>query len=230
MNVLIDKERVVFLRKMGNRSVLSKLADMECPHIHTLIADANGLESLTDLELKLLIKNGNGPDVRNVFSRATLLTTAHALAASLPESKVNGFEVDMQWRTIREGDTARYEYVPGSNVPRLVDGVEELAALLGSPASVQTQAPATPVAPSAAKPAPSPSEDGFVMPREGTSTHTIFMFCARLWKESGFSDNKATLDGIRKKAVDQLVPTGLNISTVRTQAARWYQHRQRLVL
>lgn len=243
MNVLIDRERLVFLRKLDHQPTLSRLGELECPHHASVICYADRPEdfgTFTDLELKLLIKNTSMQDLKNVFHRPSLLRHVYELAKMMPVDDVNGFELTMQLLTLKPDDKDRYQYVKGSRVPRNVEGLAELAAKtcagvpLAGPASV-------PQPPQAATPAALPGmpagvvaatdgSESFVMPREGTSTHTIFMFCARLWKEAGFTDNKATLDNIRKKAVDQLVPTGLNISTVRTQAARWYQHRQRLVL
>lgn len=240
MNVLIDKENMMFLFKMEHQVTLSKLADMEFPHVATSIIYCdhhNDFVGLTDLEIKLLIKNSNGPNVVNVFSRDALLKIIHAMIQQMSEREANAYEVDLQHRTINPEDKRHFKYTPGSHVPSPVqDGVEEVAGwkYVGGatrPASA-VKAPATTTpAPSAASALPAPMQhvaegDGFTMPKEGTSTYTIFMFCANSWKE----DNTATLDAIRKKAVETLVLQGLNISTVRTQAARWYQHRQRLVL
>jgi hypothetical protein len=239
MNVLIDKEHMMFLRKMQDHSALNKLGDIECPHIHIMICYADApmdFNHLTDLELKLLIKNSNGPDVTNLYSKDSLCKIVHDLVKSFPEYVVNAFEVDLQWRYISEGDSRRYLYVRGSTVPRLAEGLAELAALQCAEDARQSVAMhanklAAPVAASSTPASFAVRESSdFSMPKAGTSTHTIFMYCATLWKESGFSADKNTLDNIRKKAVDQLVPQGLNISTVRTQAARWYQHRTRLVL
>lgn len=243
MKVLIDKGRMTFLRKMENEATLSKLADLECPHLSVAIYYADEPRDFvlfTDLELKLLIKNSAGPDVRNVFSREPLMQIVFELTKALPESKANAFEVDLQLRSIKEGDTGRYLYVPGSQKPKPADGLEELAALqctadaAGRAATLAKQAPQGVVAAATASaanalPAVQPSDD-FTPPRVGTSTHTIFTFCANAWKEANYADTKNVLDGIKKTAVDKLVPTGLNISTVRTQAARWYQHRQRFVI
>lgn len=235
MNVLINKESMVFLRRMENHSTLSKLADIECPHIAVAICFSDKPEDFsqfTDLELKLLIANSNGPDVRHTFSRDVLLKTVHAIAAVLPVTVADAFQVDLQLRSIPEGDKNRYLFVPGGTKPKLAEGLAELVALqAGANAVKQAATHATATPQGVAVPAAEAAASGdFVRPREGTSTFTIFSFCANLWKESGYTESKSTLDNIRKKAVDSLVPTGLNISTVRTQAARWYQHRQRFVI
>lgn len=238
MKVVIDMGRMLFLRKMQNEQSLRLLADMEYPHLHIAIRYCDtptDFASFTDLELKLLIRNSGGPDVRHIFAHDTLMKVAHEIVSQFPVTMVNGFELAMQHTHVRPNDTRRYQYVPGAMVPMLAEGLAEHAALMGSCSTLPAPASPAPavagpaVAASALRALPSAADD-FVMPREGTSTHTIFMFCAQLWKESGFSTNKSTLDSIRKKAVEQLVPTGLNISTVRTQAARWYQHHERLVL
>lgn len=233
---------MVFLRKMADETVLSKLAEIECPHCSVAIYycdEPRDFILFSDLELKLLIKNSAGPDVRNVFNKDALMRIVFEMVRSFPESTANGFEVDMQLRSIDPNDSGRYLYLPGSHRPRSAEGLEELVALLcsadaaGRAASVAKQLPQGVAAPAAAQAARAPaaaSSDDFVSPRVGTSTHTIFTFCATAWKDSNYSDNKATLDGIKKTAVDKLVPTGLNISTVRTQAQRWYQHRQRFVI
>lgn len=241
MYVLIDMHRMVFLRKVDSHSAISKLAELEAAHVPTKIlsADDARFASLTDYEIRVLIRNSSGPDVNNVFSRDTLTLALCSVIHHLPETKVNAFEVDLQLRAVLTKDgangydgDARYRYLPGSMIAQQVEGLEELALqYTGGDALPRPARPAN-VAP-AATPAPAVQRaagDDFVMPRDGTSTHTIFMFCAKLWKDSGFSEDKRVLDQIRKTAVDKLVPTGLNISTVRTQAARWYQHRSRLVL
>lgn len=242
MKVLVDKEHLFVLYKMDNEAALRKLCELECPHLATsiLYADkAADYQQFTDYELKCLIKNSNGPDVRSVYIREALISILHAMIVSIPVKVVNAFELDMQLRSLAPGDKFRYLYVPGSMKPKPAEGLAELSALqytastLPSPATAVQHAPA-PVAPVAPVSSPAafavrPANDDFTMPKVGTSTHTIFMFCHKLWEETGFKDCKTTLDNIRKTAVEKLVPTGLNISTVRTQASRWYQHRERLV-
>ncbi len=243
MNIIIDMERMIFLRKMDNHQTLSKLCDIECSYTATRISYTDtpaDFGHLSDLELKLLIKNSFGPDVRNVFSKDALLKIVHQVVADFPATTANGFEVDVQLRSIADGDTARYLYVPGASKPKPADGLAELAALQATASSATRAAmlakrePQGTVAPAAAiAPSPTPAvavSGDFVAPRPGTSTHSIFTFCAQAWKDAGYKDDKATLDGIKKKAVDKLVPTGLNISTVRTQAQRWYQNRQQFVI
>ena len=244
MNVLIDRENMMFLFKMEHHSTLSKLASMEWPHVHTksIYCDhPNDFAAFTDLELKLLIKNSNGPNVTNVFAREALLKIIHSMVQHMPEREANAYEVNIQHRTIPSDDKRRFKYVPGSYVPLPVqDGLEEYAAwtytagAVKSPASAgKGSAVATP-APSAVSALPGPVHvlegDGFSMPKTGSSTHTIFMFCAQRWKEASYTEDKNSLNNIRKKAVEMLVPQGLNISTVRTQATRWYQHRKQLVV
>lgn len=248
MKVLIDKEHMVFLHKMEDYATLSKLCDMEYPHLVTsgIYCDHhNDFSGLTDLELKLLIKNSSGPNVQNVFSRDALLKIIHAMIQHMPEREVNAHEVAMQHATIDPSDKRRYRYVPGGFLPALVqEGVEEYAGwtytagvLPGAASAANAPVAATPapravsaVPGLAATPAHVQEGDGFTMPKAGTSTHTIFMFCAERWKEMNHQDDATTLDKIRKQAVEALVAQGLNISTIRTQASRWYQHRQRLVL
>ena len=231
MYVIIDKEKMQFVYKHEHGSVLSKLAWIELPHIFCRIQPCDipkDFAGLTDLELKLLIKNSNGPDVSAVFSRERLASIACNVATSLPVRELNALELDMQWRAIPEGTSERYRYVPGSYVPKVDDGLEEYVALqvplqLRTPEQLNETKPLAPVVVS-----PLLHSDGdFTAPKPGTSTHRIFSFCASLWKESGYLDNKETLDKIRKRAVEVLVPEGLNISTVRTQAARWHQNRTR---
>lgn len=239
---VIDKDNLVFLRRMGCQVTLRNLINIEYPHLYTCVQeDGSSYPLMTDLELKTLINNTSGPDVKHVFSRLTLLHILHELVKSFPVFEVNAFHLDLQARSISEDDDRRYKYAPGQTVPTLVqDGVEEYIALqyAGEPLAVPASAPravaqATPAGSATAQaqaPSAPASSDDFVQPRAGTSTHTIFTWCAVAWRDAGFPEDKKKLDDIRKKAVDSLVPTGLNVSTVRTQAARWYQHRQRFAL
>ena len=245
MNVIIDKENMVFLLKSQDQASLSKLCDMQFPHvaISTVYCDhPRDFISFTDLELKLLIKNSMGPDVTNVYSRDALMQIVHSMLLQMPEVQINSLEVDFQWRTIQPGNKKRHVYVPGGYVPASGEGLAEIAGWKyskGAANAVPAQASPASTAPRTARatptanamPAPSAKATGdFAMPKTGTSTHTIFMFCAERWKETGYSDDHTTLEGIRKQAVETLVPKGLNVSTVRTQAARWYQHRQQVVI
>ncbi len=247
MQIIVDLENMLFLRKHEDYATLSKLCDMECSHVSTSLMycdHARDFVSFTDLELKTLIKNAHGPDVVNVFSRAALCDILVAMIKQMPVSEVNAYEVDLQWRTIIKGDKKRYQYVPGGFVPVCAEGLAELAGWkykaggaaspLPRPASPVTTLPqgavATPGASTAPRAVQAVAVDGFSMPKAGTSTHTVFMFCAERWKEAGCVDEDDILDKIKKSAIEVLVPQGLNISTVRTQAARWYQHRTQVAV
>jgi len=246
---VVNKEALVFLRKMDNQLALRNLVNIEYSDLYTCLQeDDSSYPLMTDLELKQLIMNSGGPDVRSCFSRLSLLAVLKDVVKGLPLFEANAFQLDLQSRAIGAEDARRFRFVPGATIPQIVpDGVEEYIALqyAGSALNVPASAPRSEPQPtpavayfvgrdySGAKPAAAPapvSTDEFVQPRPGTSTDTIFRFCASAWRDAGFPEDKKQLDDIRKKAVDSLVPTGLNISTVRTQAARWYQHRQRFAL
>jgi hypothetical protein len=242
----INREKMTFLRRMADRATLSKLADIEHSDIHVLLTDEDtSYELLTDLELKKLIQNSNGPDVKLVFHRGTLIRILRSITAELPVFEANAFQVDMQWRCIERDDDRVYAFVPGAFKPVLAEEGVEAAALqyaggtLNVPASPANPAPQGTAAGSTARPlfvgrdysgaaAPQRQEAGdFASPKPGTSTHDIFTFCWQKWSETGFTTDERQLADIRKTAVDQLVPKGLNVSTVRTQAMRWYHNRTR---
>ncbi len=241
MLVIVNKEDLVFHRKLEDQATLSKLANIELPDKHVAImhaSDPSGWSTFTDMEIKQLLLNSGAGDHSNVFSRPRLVALAVATAESVPaDTNVKAFEVDMQHRAIALDDERPYRYVPGALRPVLAEGLAEWAALqcaggpLKAPASVPAHVPqpqAQGSAPQAAnaRPAVEPSGD-FVQPKPGTSTHDIFTFCAHAWSETGFTTDEKVLADIRKRAVDHLVPKGLNVSTVRTQAMRWYHNRQR---
>lgn len=237
MHVLIDKERLLILRKLDQRIVLSKLADLEHPHRHVAICYADEVRDFngfTDLELKLLIKNAAGPDVRHVFARETLQQILLAMVQTLPVDVVNGFEVDMQLRSLGKDDTEPRLYVRGSTKPAPATGLEEVALKYAGGGGMPPPSPANAVPlPTPAAQAPSapraPQSDGFVEPKEGTSTHKIFSMCTKLWREAGCEDSKRVLDDVKRKVLEILEKEGLNANTIRTQATRWYHNRQRLV-
>lgn len=246
MNVLIDVEDMIILRKMQDQTTLTKLSNIEVPHKHVAIIYADGpsdFNNFTDMQLKLLIRNSAGPDVKHVFSTGTLTKILFGMVQALPMFEAKAFEVDLQLRAIPAGDDRPYKYVPGAFAPQLVEeGLDSLVPLqysgagdaLNVPASAPQHAPQGTVAgPAAQAPARAPAAaggDDFSPPKPGTSTHEIFTYCAQEWKAAGYTEDKRTLDEIRKRAVDQLVPRGLNVSTVRTQAMRWYQHRTRFAV
>lgn len=237
----IDKDNLVFLVRMGAQPMLRNLVNIEFSDLYTSIQEDDSTYMMfTDMELKTLIKNSGGPDVKHVFARASLIYILHEIVKSFSVFEVNAFQLDLQARAIGSEDGRRYKYVHGAVLPALVDEDAPYPVLqyAGSALNVPASAPRTTVqappagnaAPQAQRPTAPASTDDFVQPRPGTSTHTIFTWCGTAWRDAGFPEDKKILDDIRKKAVDSLVPTGLNISTVRTQAARWYQHRQRFAL
>lgn len=253
MYIVIDRDNLRVLHKHADQKIASNLANLECPQVSIVVTfcdEKGGFSLLTDLELKLLIKNSNGPDVSRVFSRDSLADIMCKIAQAFPSTEnVNGFELQMQLASLAEDDSEPYRYLRGSMKPQPAAGLAELAALHYSGAAIAAPASAPlpvvqgtvaldafgkPLGPGGACPpavmAKILATGDFTAPREGTSTHSIFTFCATAWKESGYQDSKATLDNIKKKAIDVLCAQGLNISTVRTQAQRWYQHRQQFVI
>lgn len=251
MCTAIDKDKLVFLRRMDNQLALRNLVNIEYSDLYTSMQDDDSTYMMfTDVQLKDLIKNSGGPDVRSVFTRSLLIALLETLVKGLPLFTANAFQLDLQSRAIGAEDARRFRFVPGASIPEIVADdapypfLQYAGSVLGVPASApRPTVQATPAGSdnsaafhcgryySGAKPAAhaSANTDDFVQPRPGTSTDTIFRFCASAWRDAGYPEDKKIMDDIRRKAVDLLVP-GLNISTVRTQAARWYQHRQRFAL
>lgn len=241
-HVAIDKDNLVFLRRMENQVALRNLINIEYTDVYTAIVDDDSsYSSFTSAELKKLIKNSNGPDVERVFSHYTLGLTLVILVKGLPVFKADAFQLDLQSRAIHPEDGRRYKFVPGGGVPQLVEGDEPYTTLrytgeafsapLGSPASAPQPVAQGVVAANASTPgiapAASASTDDFAQPKPGTSTHQIFMFCMGLWNAAERTNSEPELKKIREKAVSVLTAQGLNVSTVRTQAMRWYHNRQR---
>ena len=238
MYILINREKMLLLRKHPDQRVVSMLADLECSEhavCVTFCDEVAGFFPLSDLELKLLIKNCNGPDVAHIWSRSTLDQIFMGMCATLPIfGPVSAYELTMQLASVRDSEDA-YRYVYGSMQPAPAEGLEELAALLYvagtprveftpvAPANALGQATPLPVAPRAPL---AFAEPDFALPRLGTSTHRIFEFCAKLWQDASYADDESVLKDIKKKAVDKLTAEGLNISTVRVQSQRWYQNRK----
>lgn len=224
------------LRKMDNRNgALSKLTSLENPDIGCTVIYVDRWDDYKAFsvdELKKLITQSAGPDVTKLFDKDALMRVLHAMVQTMDVTVVaNAFELDLQLRSVPEDDIQPYVYVPGAQRPALrhTPAPTLLAKAAGSAAALAKEGVQGQVAGTTSNALPGAVVEAFVMPKEGTSTHTIFMFCAQAWKDASFKDDKDTWDRIRKSAIDKLTKDGLNISTIRVQSARWYQHRQRLV-
>lgn len=234
MRALIDMEDLRVLHVHESADVLRNLDRVQAQHMHTALIYVDGPQDFnrfTDFELKLFLRNSGAGDHASLYSRPALLQLAFDAVRAMPAVAFNGFELSLQSAYLDDDDEGAYTFVPGKQKP--VPGLVEYAALqcvggpLKAPANVPQHVVQAPVAASPAAPAPPAAGSDFAQPRPGTSTHAIFAFCAKLWKDAGCTADEGLLGDIRKKAVDELVPTGLNVSTVRTQAMRWHQNRQR---
>jgi hypothetical protein len=250
MYALIDRERMVVVHKHHDQRVISMLGHLEAAHrdtLNTFINESSGFGPLSEMDLRRIIKN-TGFEPGNV-PRSVLCAMLINLLNEMPESKVDlgALEAQCEWVTGLKDDVDPYRHVPKAIRPALVeehDVADFPPAYKAAEDCVQRAASARNL-PAATTPAPGDAEraaerpsatvghsivEDFTPPRPGSSTYTIFAWCATAWKESNYADDKKTLDTIRAKALDALTGQGLNASTVRTQAMRWYQHRQRFVI
>lgn len=158
MFLLIDKQRMVVVHRHPNNVALRNIAHIEMGHcpgsIFEETEEANWLQ-FTHTELMLLYK---GMTLVPYTGHAInpLVSILMRLSQTIEPSNIDAFEVMLQANTIKDTDRNFYQYVFGSNKPKLLEDVFEGAARRGSltqalaqplPATVKTyQSPPIPAA------------------------------------------------------------------------------------
>lgn len=153
MFLLIDKHRMVVVHRHENNVALSKLAHIEMSHCPASIFDEVHEENwlcFTHTELMHLYEGMVG--LKYVGHAINpLVALLMRLALTIEPTKLDGFEATLQANSISFTDKNYYQYVFGSNKPKLMEDVFNGAARRGS----LTQAVALPLA-TPAKPPQSP--------------------------------------------------------------------------
>jgi hypothetical protein len=166
MSILINREVMAVHAKHTSAQVLSRLAHIELAHRHVVILDEDRPESFsavfTPYELKLLYRSLYRAEPASMLV-TTLATQVSQAAVQMGSSALNGFEVEVQARSVTDTDKKRYRYVPGSHLPSPQDELFEPAAWgPQSPALVMPTQPKTTAhqAPKTLAPNPTPTPGG----------------------------------------------------------------------
>lgn len=247
MHVLIDRDRMWALYKHPTLQVVSDLYHLESFEDETVIISVTGpesamLDTLTDLELKLLYKSICGQQY-NGYNRKVLEQCVAMLLNELPVTKVNAQELNTQANLIPFEFDKMCRYAPGKQAPLITDDPEPLDRLqvasgfipvpTGKPAP---EVPAHPVfsktykelestmfAPVEAKErAPrAPSDGPIEPPKEGSKTGRVWEICAEIYDANPAmqSDFKALRNIIKERGERE----GINPSTVSVQFSKWKQ-------
>lgn len=244
MYISIDKHRMAVVHKHSDHRVVSRLASIELAHVACTVAqvDPDCLAMFTDLELKALHKSITGADFVG-YSHPHLVAACVELVRRMPDTDVNGFEVDLQYRAIADDDSDRYRYVKGSTKPAPVDELfepavqqvprltaEELLALPLRKGAQRSTAGATGPAstPAAASGAPAPRSrpvaPATATPRGGQRT-VIWDAADAAWESAGKPTNLQVILKLRKQIMDDLEKQGVKRTSCSSELGNWQKAR-----
>lgn len=244
MYVSVDKEHLIFLHKHPNGTVVSLLAFIEAPHVAVSVfpcTEARDFKRFTDLELLKLYQNTTG-GANPGFYRPGLEQICLNAVQALPETKAVAWEVDVQSRTIADGDCDRYVYVQGSMKPAPVNElfapglraavapelVQAAAALRGRAAGI-TQASAAGIAPTGrdrpvqATRVAAPGPVG-AAPRGG-QREVIWACADKAWEAAGKPVAVPRVIELRKSMMDTLEAQGIKRTSASSELGNWMKSR-----
>jgi hypothetical protein len=127
MNILIDKERMVFLRKHQSQKVLCDLAWIESHEAPVALFECDAsrpLSMFTELELSMLYKNTTGQEWCHANKYSALLQVVFDLMQRLPVDNINAFEAEAQAAKIKDDTTHSYQFVKGATSPAQKRGMK----------------------------------------------------------------------------------------------------------
>lgn len=238
MYILIDADKMRFLRKHQDAFALSNLVYIECNDCATKIVACDeplDFDGFTDLELKLLYKNTTGEEYKG-FARDPMLCIVHELTTRMSEFVADKYQLALQAAYISEDDDSGYQFVPGAVKPAPVADLfeytvlrvrrnpvsEQLALITPLKRSKTLPALFPPLAPSTPRPAavrsastpPSAPAKGSVLDRINSKAETM-------WTAAGKPTNPAAVKELRKQIVEQLVADGINQNSAGKGASLW---------
>lgn len=240
MNILIDKNRLLFLGKHESSNALLCLAWLQAHEADCAVLECDNpfqLNSLTDFQLKSLYKNTT--DVDHVgFNRAALLSVVHEVITRMEVSDIVVSEIEIQAASIPESESdICYRYVKGSFIPeqvsdifepdgiRLVRDIErEAAAVAAAPAVKRAyDAIAPPIQRAYNTPAPrssAPRSDGPAeAPKSGSKTGKVWEVADAILAQH--AQPVADIKALRRQIVAACEAEGINGSTASVQYGKW---------
>lgn len=241
MYTSIDRDNMQFLARSENPTALSYLANIEAAHVSVVILPCDEPRDfflLTDLELRILVRQTTGSDHSNAH-RPSLLATCVSLAQQLPERALNTFELEVQSNCIPDDDKAgRYSYAPGAHKPqRHADLFEpqrltcvqgwsaDRLAEFAKRAPQQAESVAAPsTAPERRSPAARPAAGVPAVPR-GAGKVAVWASMDAIWEQAGKPMDVKLVQGLRKRCMDELEAQGFNRSTASCELGNWWKAR-----
>jgi hypothetical protein len=250
MYVSVDKENLVFMHKHSVQKVVSYLADIEAPDVHTVVMPCDSpldFKGFTDLELNKLYRNTTG-STHPGFYRSGLEALCAAAAAALPETKAVAWECELQAKAIPAKDTAPYRYVYGSTAPAPVGELFKRTALRTTLTSEQeakfalqratlphSSAPATaagiggtaaprPLAGATVAAAPRAAAIAPAAPRGG-QRELIWAHADAAWQQAGSPKDVSKVLVLRKRMMDELEQQGVKRTSASSELGNWMKAR-----
>lgn len=248
MYISVNKDSMCFLHKHNDCRVVRSLAELESPHAHIVIFPCNDNDEVTwcrftDLELLKLYRNTTG-SLTLGFYRPGLENLCYKAASALPDSDAVAWEIDIQVRSLSEGDTGRYRYVKGSTIPAPVDELfnepcfqsklaltdEAHAATLRPKAVAYTQPTSAPgIAPTGRDhPVANSSARGATaaatIPRGG-QRHVIWEVADEHWQTAGKPLEISKVVKLRSLMMDVLETRGIKRTSASSELGNWMKVR-----
>lgn len=243
MYVSIDRENMALVHKHEDQSTVSKLASIELPHVACIVLSVSGdcfSIAFTDLELQKLHQTITGQLLPG-YSRGHLVSVCTELVARAAVTDCDRLEVDLQYRSIPDNDSARYAYVKGSMKPLLMPDLwqpswvvvprltaEALLAIEPYKASAAARnfaaAPIPAPAQGSRPPAPAAPRAAPVAPRGGQRT-VIWDAADKAWEAAGKPTNASIILKMRKEVMDGLEKQGVKRTSCSSELGNWQKAR-----
>lgn len=237
MNVLVDRERMVFLYAHESRQVLNDIMRIECWAAHTCLfeCEPSAFGHFTDLELKLLYKHTTGTD-HSVLSRPQLMQVLADIGLRLTPLACHALELFNAANCIKPGDDESYRYMKGSAKPVPQVDLFTPAALRTPRSEQEEQAARTALrAPGAvawpwqgdragigtSTPAKAPRAPSAVTAPKGGVREIIWGVADRLWQEAGSPTNVQTVLVLRKRMMTELEAMGVKRNSASNELGNW---------
>lgn len=247
MNVIIDRDRMVFLYAHESIVALLDIAWLEtgnAPIVVLPLDHPTYFDTFSDLELKLLYKHTTGVD-HTGFARNALMQVVCDLALRIPPLDANVSELAHQADSVLEGDENVYKYVKGSRKPKMQSDLfspvslrvsrmehEEQVAKAGElrpfpavdwPFAAPTAGdhPRAPTSTAPRTPRPAPSG----VPPAGSTRETVWNLADKMWEDAGKPTAVGTVLSLRKHMMDALEQVGVKRTSSSNELGQWQKVR-----
>jgi hypothetical protein len=229
MSVLIRLDTMQVVYRHPSKMALQALAHIELSGVAFTIKDEMYWhENFTDMQVRMMHASLFGRVTTSLERMREQITDT---VCTLPESRVNGMEAEIQAGTIAFDDLRFYRYVPHAYVPQLVDELfttavtvprvqqAEIDSLQGGAGGDRVVAFPTTAATTAAPSAqPQPAATG--------QKAVIWAAADAAWSALGNTKDENRILSMRKQVMDHLEAQGVKRSSASSSLGEWWKARR----